>query len=62
MDGSRLPIIDADFEVIREGRTPRPLTTWTFWGDDFPEICAGVGGVLAAMAVWWFFHAIHWFG
>ena len=62
MDASKLPIIDAEFEVVREARTPRRLTTWTFWEDDFPAICERVGAILAAMAVWWFFRAIHWFG
>jgi hypothetical protein len=62
MNRSTPSIIDADFTVIREARTARPIITWTFWADDFPEICAALGGAFAGIAVWWFFHAIHWFG
>lgn len=56
------PTIDADFTVIREARAAPPLARWTFWADDFPEICAALGGAFAGITVWWAFHAIHWFG
>jgi hypothetical protein len=54
--------IDADFEVISDGRPEPRYSTWTFWGDDVPAVLEIVVGVLTTIGVWAFFRAIHWFG
>jgi hypothetical protein len=58
--------IDVEFEIIHDPR-PRPVTTWTFWEDDFPNLARIVGGAVTAGVLVALFHGpwrgiYHWFG
>ena len=59
-------IIDAEFEVISDGRPePDPEPTppaWSFWDDDVPAVGGLILGMIAVAAVGAFFRAIHWYG
>jgi hypothetical protein len=59
-------IIDAEFEVISDGRparAPEPTpSAWSFWDDDLPAVGGLVLGMIAVAAVGAFFRAIHGYG
>jgi hypothetical protein len=48
-------IINAEFEIVDDPR-PRPIMTWTFWEDDFPNLARIIGGVATAALLTYLFN------